>query len=1222
MARDDRTFVDVLRRHAETHPDRPALIFLPDGEKEGTRWTYGDLDRRARATAAELSAVAQPGDRVLLLVPASADFVSAFFGCLYAGMLAIPAYPPRNRRHMPRVEAILRDTDARVMLTASGVVGQVREWLGSDGTGGCHVMSADLVDDASAAAWRAPHLAPDGLAFLQYTSGSVGDPKGVEVTHGNLLANQRMIQRRFDHGERSNFVSWLPLFHDMGLVGNLMQPLFVGAFAALMPPTVFVERPARWFHAITRYRPHTTGAPNFAYALSLRSIPPEERATFDLSSLRNLYVGAEPIDAAIVTRFIETFADCGLRPEAVLPCYGMAETTLLSTCGGPHLRPVFLPQPPSRTLVGCGGWDDDQSLLVVDPETRQPLNDGAVGEVWIRGPHVARGYWRRPAETAETFGAQLATGDGPFLRTGDLGVVHEGELFVTGRIKDILIIRGANVYPSDIERTVAASHPDLQPDAGVVFGMPAGSEEGVVIVQEVRRQALRRLDGHAIGEAIRRAVFDEHELTVHGIVLVKPMTVPKTSSGKVQRRACRASYAAGTLPQVWSWSKEDASPDAASRGRADDVITWLRWYGEHRINSRLMDERRTIPPYVVLDFGRRGVLGLQAPLETGGLALTQRDTFRVLEQLAAIDLTLCSFVGVHNVLGVRPIVQFGSDEQRRRLLPDLASGRQLASFAFTEPGAGSNPLAITSTAAPAASGWTLRGSKKWIGTAAWAGYLHVFVRLDDVSGGHDGITAFVVPQGAPGLRQGPEELTMGMRAMVQNTVYLDGVAVGAGDVLGQVGQGLPVAYDIMRHARLAVAAASLGVMKRALQLMTRYASRRAIGTGLLLDNIVTRERLTELTTATSALDAFVYGFASWLDRELPVPDELFAAAKVGGPEESWRAVDQLMQLLGARGYIETNGVPQMLRDARLLRIFEGPSETMLMYVGSRLLAGSAGLADFIRDQLAQDALATALEEVTHDLQQSVSAAASDRSSGDLRQRAAWILGDVGLATVWLAAVVDHRARTTDAEYGDALRWARSRFEEACARARELRPERDQPLRGSDILRIVARYGESIGDVEQQADGELQHIDSMLKRDDVEQRTQATPPVASTPLPPPAVTRGAVKPTTSAALDLERLIQGWIAERLGVDPSRISTGKAFYDFGVDSVTAVEMIGGLGQRLGRSLSPTLVWDFPTIRELAAHLAAAAEPAAVGSASATDEEIAALLAAELESLREKKS
>lgn len=1217
---DELTFVDILRSHADARPDRPAVIFLADGETETTRWTYAALDRRARATAARLAEIGHAGDRVLLLVPPSADFISAFFGCMYAGMVPVPAYPPRNPRHMPRVEAILRDADAAVVMTTAGAMSRVRGWLGQGAAPAWRLLQADLDDDAGASAWRPPRLAAGNLAFLQYTSGSVGHPKGVEVTHASLVVNLRMIQRQFNHDETSDSVNWLPLFHDMGLVGGLLQTLFVGASTVWMPPTAFVEKPVRWFNLITRYRPHTTGAPNFAFALSLRKVAADDRAGLDLSSLRNFYNGAERIDASVMRRFIETFADCGLQPSTMLPCYGLAEVTVFSTGGGPRGYPAVRQAPAAagRTTaaVGCGRWGDDQTLMIVNPETRQPMPDGETGEIWIQGPHVARGYWKQPVETETTFGARLANGAGPFLRTGDLGFTSDGELFVTGRIKELIIIRGANVYPSDIERTVAASHPDLQPDGSAVFSVQADGDERVVVVQEVKRDALRKLDVRDIAEDIRRSVYHEHELALHAIVLVKPLTVPKTSSGKVQRLACKAAYVDGTLPHVGTWTQEQASDDTTSRARADRAIEWLRAYAERRINSRLMDERRMIAPHIVLDFGRSGLLGLQAPLEAGGLALTHHDTFRVFEQLAAIDSTLCAFVGVHNVLGVRPLLQHGTAEQRRRILPDLASGRQLASFAFTEPGAGSNPLAIAATAQPTATGWMLKGSKRWIGTAAWAGYAHVFVRLDGASLGQDGIAGFIVSQTAPGLRQGAEELTMGMRAMVQNTVHLDGVLVGPDDLLGTTGQGLAVAHDTMRYARLAVAAASLGVMKRALQLMARYASRRSISTGRLLDNVVTRERMTALTVETAALDAFVYAFASWLDRDLPVPDELFAAAKVAGPEAAWQAVDQLMQMLGGRGYIETNGVPQMLRDTRLLRIFEGPSETMQMFIGARLLSSADSVATFIRRHLGQDALAGQLEQVVSDIQRET-AGDTASSGGDQRQRGAWRLGEIGLTALWLAAVVDHRSRSTSGEGADAQRLLQSRFDDACDRGRH--PQTDGALDGDALARIVEDYAGRIGDVEQQADGELQQLDPMLARDGVEAPKGAAAPSPSAVRPDrPRAVGMPTDARTGSAAELERLIQGWIARRLAVDPAQVSVDQEFFNFGLDSITSVEMMTALGARLGTSPSPTLAWDYPTIRELAAHLAGERPAFERDGAGSEDAEIAALLAAELKSLR----
>jgi len=389
--------------------------------------------------------------------------------------------------------------------------------------------------------------------------------------------------------------------------------------------------------------------------------------------------------------------------------------------------------------------------------------------------------------------------------------------------------------------------------------------------------------------------------------------------------------------------------DGGSQVRADAIITWLREYGDKRVNSFLMDERRSIPPYIVLDFGNHGVLGLQAPKEAGGANLTNRDALRVLIQLAAIDTTLSSFVGVHNALGLRPVLRYGNEVMRNSVLPQLASGRELASFAFTEPGAGSNPRAISATATPdSTGGWKLNGSKKWIGTAAWANYLAVFAHVLDKQGGNRGITAFLVRQGVAGLRQGAEELTMGMRGMIQNTVHLEGVRVGPEDVLGKIGEGMVVAQDIMKFGRLCICAAGIGSMKRCVQLMVRYAAHRPISTGNLIDNIISRDRLTDLTRRIAALDCLVNAFSGWLDEGLEVPEEFYALAKIVGPESLGIAVDHLIQMLGGRGYIETNIAPQLYRDARLLRIFEGPTETMLMFLGSRLASQSQPLTTFLR----------------------------------------------------------------------------------------------------------------------------------------------------------------------------------------------------------------------------------------------------------------------------------
>src|SRR5579871_1937279 len=891
-------FADILRRHAATRSERPAVTFLGAGGAAQT-WSYADLDARARAMAACLLERTEPGERALLLCPQGLDFVAAILGCFYSGVVAVPAYPPANNRHIPRIARILADSQASVVVSTAAATARIQTWLdgmGDPGAAASKLLLCEDVDLADAERFVARELPPDGNAFLQYTSGSTASPRGVVVTHHNLVANLAMLQASFELTERSDSVSWLPLFHDMGLIGGLLEPLYLGAHTVLLAPTNFIRRPASWLEAITRFRPDWVGAPNFGYARCLEAVSAEQRQSLDLSSLRLAYCGSEPIDHRVASAFFDMFAPCGLRREAFQPCYGLAEATLFVSGSKPgsggrrlpldaaelerhRVRPADAAAPGIKSLFSCGRPEQKTTVGRVDPETRMPLPDGRVGEIWIAGAHIAAGYWRNAEETRAVFGARLAdaSDDNGYLRTGDLGFIDASEVCVTGRIKDVLIIRGRNHYPQDIEYTVAAAHPDLQPaDGGAAFAISIDGSEHPVVAHEVRRTALRQLDGEAIASAIRRAVAEEHELALRAVVLLQPATLPRTSSGKVQRRNCAKAFASGDLVEVFRWEApalpaSETARDPGSAERADRVIAWLRDYAESRIDSRLFDERRTISPYVVLDFGRTGVLGLRAPVQIGGLALTHPDMLRVLQQLAAIDTTLASFVGVHNALGLQPLLRHGTLAQHRSMLPDLAQGRQLASFAFTEPAAGSNPTAIHATAIENDDGtFTLSGIKRFIGTAAWSGYVHVFAQVTDRSGASRGITAFTLPQGRAGLVQGPEELTVGMRGMVQNTVELHDVRVGADDMLGGLGKGMHIAQEIMEFGRLCIAAVAVGVLKRSAQLMVRYAGRRQIASGRLLDNIVSRDRLTALLVETEALEELVTSFSTWLDAGIEV----------------------------------------------------------------------------------------------------------------------------------------------------------------------------------------------------------------------------------------------------------------------------------------------------------------------------------------------------------------
>lgn len=576
-----RTLVDVCRHHARARPASMAYAWLDEREVEVASRSFAELDRRARVVAVALQQRGLAGGRALLLYRPGLAFVDAFLGCLYAGVTAVPAYAPRPREGVERLARVAADADVAAVLTEQSMCEALAAECATDPRlAGAAMLATDALD-ADPGAWTEPSIDASTLAFLQYTSGSTGTPKGVEVSHGNLLANEAMIQAGFDHSEQTVFVGWLPLHHDMGLVGNVLQPLYLGIPSVLMAPETFIQKPIRWLRAISRYRATTSGGPNFGYELCVRRSTPEERASLDLSSWRVAYNGAEPIRADTLARFEAAFRPHGLAPEAMFPCYGMAEASLFVTGGPASARSVVVgvdgdaleshrveaPQPagPARQLVGCGRRWLDCEVLVVDPDTLTPYSADRVGEIWVSGPHVAQGYRNQPELTAATFRARLATGEGPFLRTGDLGFLRDGELFVTGRLKDLVILSGRNHYPQDIELTVSAAHPSFRADGTAAFVVEEGGEERLVIVQEIDRQHLRAYE--AGGEAlraellriVRRAVADAHGIRVHDALFLRHGRIPKTSSGKIRRRASKQLYLAGPDGAVGSAWVEPAA---------------------------------------------------------------------------------------------------------------------------------------------------------------------------------------------------------------------------------------------------------------------------------------------------------------------------------------------------------------------------------------------------------------------------------------------------------------------------------------------------------------------------------------------------------------------------------------------------------------------------------------------------------------------------------------
>ncbi|HXR64802.1 MAG TPA: condensation domain-containing protein, partial [Ktedonobacteraceae bacterium] len=575
------TLVDILQWRALWQPEQLAYTFLADGETGEEHLSYGELDRRARAIAGRLQRYTEVGSCVLLLYPPGLDYIAAFMGCLYAGTIAVPAYPPSSRRSLTRIQTIVGDAQTRIVLTTSEIASHVARWAAMlPEIRDLQWLATDSVSDEQEDPWRKYQPAPERVALLQYTSGSTSNPKGVMVSHGNLMHNSAMMRDRWGHSASSRGVSWLPMFHDMGLIAGVLQPLYVGFPAVLMAPVAFIQRPLRWLQAISRYRGTTSCAPNFAYELCIRRVTEEEKTQLDLSSWAVAVNGAEPVRAETIEHFVGFFKPCGLRPEAICPGYGLAEGTLMVSCTSVGALPrvfsfakaqfehhslveIAKDQGAVQTLVGCGAAASDQRVAIVHPETLKECAPGEIGEIWLAGPSVALGYWQRLQETERTFQAFLPGGEGPFLRTGDLGCLQAGELCVTGRLKDLIIIRGRNYYPQDIELVVEQSHSALRPGCGAAFSVEIANQEQLVVIHEAARH-IQQPD--EICKAMRRAVAEVYELQVHAVVLLRPGSVLKTSSGKIQRRACREAFLLGQLQVVASDILQEPAPLSPAGG--------------------------------------------------------------------------------------------------------------------------------------------------------------------------------------------------------------------------------------------------------------------------------------------------------------------------------------------------------------------------------------------------------------------------------------------------------------------------------------------------------------------------------------------------------------------------------------------------------------------------------------------------------------------------------
>lgn len=1203
---------EVLDRQVRERPDKVVYTFLRDGEVESGHLTLRELRERAVAVAARLTSLNAPGQRAVLLYPQGLEFIVAFFGCLYAGVVAVPASLPDRKRGFGILRGIAANAGAKWLLSTELVLQQLSESVGEDPQlNSLARLDPEQWPPNGPLTWAPSPIAPEQTALLQYTSGSTGSPRGVEVTHANLFENQRQIEQSFGHTPETVYVSWLPMFHDMGL-GTILQAMWMGGHCVLMSPRAFLQNPRRWLNAISNYRGASSGGPDFAYDLCARRISEREREGLDLSSWTIAYNGSEPVRAATIEHFSEAFHGCGFRREAFLPVYGLAEATLFVSADEPAVAPLIRsfakeelelgqaePVPTSgrgQALVSCGHtWGGETELCIIHPETSEECEAGRVGEIWIRGACVAAGYWGKEDESRTMMRVSTSDGRGPFLRTGDLGFIEEGHLYVTGRLKDLIIVRGRNHYPQDIEDSVSTCHPALVAHGCAAFSIDSDQGEQLVILQEVARSALRTLDTAAVIRAIRSVVSDHHALYTHAVVLLKPSMLPRTTSGKVRRKTCRQAFLEKSLPSVASWVApmtpgpvSYADPDSERRevsGRADRLIDWLRRHAADLIASYASEERRSIPASLLRDFAKQGLIGMQVEPRYGGLGLGHTDTARVLEQLAAFDFALALFVGLNNYLGIQPVAKYAPPEIRALLLPGLIHGEELAAFAFEEPGSAKAPSGLGMQAQPdGEEHWRLFGAKYLDGVAQGASVISVFAHHEEPPG----ISSFVVSDRIDGLRHVRDGLSMGVLGFTRDSVVLDGVRVGRENLLGSLGSGIEIAREAMMHTRLAIAAACVGGMKRCAQIATRDGPYYGSSHGKLTPNPVLLSRLGSVTARVAALECLVIRIARAIDENRAMPAEAFAACKILAPELLLRSIDDLMQLGGQGGYAETNRISSLYRDAGLLRNFDGPPEAVAELTGAVVMEEDASLRLLIDDVFGAPDLVRWIEPVLETIRQRMM-----RLTGALARRAQrWGHTRAGELSSWLAllAAVEGSLRTAKTpELARAHSWARAQFEYALSSVRFGTPSETATLDATDLAATFAGYASTIGELDSDPSSRE------LALSDFEPWQDARPKRG------PASVSGSGAPSgESSKRELRSWIISWMASRLQIPVAQIESSRSFADHGLDSVAAVELAKALSDELGRELEATLLWNFATIDALVEHFApSAAAPATAPSA-----------------------
>jgi len=1266
------TLLDYLLKNSLNLPDKIAFSDI-DIDLNAKPICYAELLVQVKNCVHVLrKKEVHKGDTCLLIFNQGIEFIVAFLACQWLGAIPVPLPIPGRAKPLTKWENIAKECLPVVVISSEKSAHKLKVSLSrSTFLTRIPLIPVKVDSEGAAVTVKSDNFAIDlhTTAFLQYTSGSTGKPKGVVVTHSALMENAKASKKNMNASVDSIFVSWLPFYHDMGLNLFIVQTIYCGASLYLLKPEDFMSKPLNWAYALSKWQGTHTGGPNFAYHLltdKLLQLHQEVkdgsfRRTLSLRSLRMCACGAEPIRIKTVAAFQNAISLFGATDHVISPGYGLAEATLtvaLKQEGEPvhwvkldkqalqqhkvlvlekgilQTGHYFPEDEKSVYLVGNGKVIDNHGITLVnvldmgasmlEASFKKPcLGAYVIGELCFTGPSLTSGYYNNRKATDATYIYSKCKRK-VYLRTGDLAFKDkDGEIYIVGRIKDLLIIRGLNYYPQDIERSAYAAHPNLRVDGAAAFAIEKHGEETCCIMQELKREALRAPDFDAYAKAIRMAVLKDQGIRVETIFFVAPMQVPRTSSGKIQRQLTKQR----TEQQAWqntlyishlgamvSQHNTVAVPALPTiRQQVLETISHkLAHFLETRVDSLSIDERRTIPAYIISEFAQMGLLGLlispQSNSAGAGLGLAFGQARKLLETIAAADVTLGLFATLHNLLGLQPIAKFGQASVRDTILAELASGQGTASFALTEPEAGSNPKALKTVAQKRDGLWILNGEKCWVGSSSWASYLTVIAHSRDEDGRYLGLSAFLVPQGTAGLQHLEECNTMGMRATMQGHFIMQDVALPDSHVLGEVGKGQDLLREVLCMGRLGINSLCIGVLKTVLSRAKGWAENRKVNTGYLIDVPVVLKRLQQQLWVLEIVEAFQDRLSKWLDTAPPIPEVLINASKIFATEETWKAVDFLMQITAARGYSEPNGIAQLFRDTRVLRIFEGPTESLIADLGGRSTDDLSLVMDFLVAQ--QVPMNTTLEkerlqrikrqlEVLDELE-----GYEEPSAGTPNLYARYAFGEV-LSYVLIAWLCQ------DAVSEQARSWLTNKVNTSLHHYLAVAGKKLSKQQVDRQFKQVLKDHKCIYTQPSLSAARIRSPFRDLRDLETNNRPQQQLKTKDT-------LTASAEDCHTRGTEIEDWIYTWLHREVHIERDFLTSSTTFSEYGLDSALSIKLISAINTRFGIQVEASIIWSYTTVRDLSDYLYTyeikAVKPAASKPAKLDDDFLKDLLHGEI--------